>query len=66
MHPIIGLLVLISLAAFVAFAFRRGMGVPRSGRNDYGEAASGGPDSGPGHSADGGFSHGIQNSPALP
>ena len=34
MHPIIGLLILIGAAAFVVFAFRQGMGTPRSGRDD--------------------------------
>jgi hypothetical protein len=54
-HPIIGLLILIGIVGFVAFAFRQGMGVPRSGREDYGPNI--GSDGGVGHS-DGGFGHG--------
>jgi hypothetical protein len=60
MHLIIGLFILIGIATFVVFAFWQGMGVPRSGREDYGPSV--GSDGGSGHSADGRFGHGSQSS----
>ncbi len=58
MHPILGLLILIGVFAFVVFAFRQGTRVWRDDRPDRG-AGYGGSDSGfTHHSGDGGFGHG--------
>jgi hypothetical protein len=55
MHPLIGMAILIGAAAFVVFAFRQGMRVPRSDRQDD-LGAWAGRDSGPSHHADSGGS----------
>jgi hypothetical protein len=59
MHALIGLSILIGVAAFVTFAFRQGMGVRREHREDNMPALGVGSDSGPHNHADGGgFGHG--------
>jgi hypothetical protein len=59
MHPILGLLILIGVGAFVVFAFRQGTRVRRDDRPDHGTAYGAGSDSGfTHHSGDGGFGHG--------
>jgi hypothetical protein len=57
MHLIVGLLILSGIGAFVVFTFWQGMGIPRSGREDYGSGIGSGGGGG-NHSADGGFGHG--------
>jgi hypothetical protein len=59
MHPLLGLLILAAMGAFLVFAFRQGMGVQRSRRRDDGEAwPLAGRDSGSSHDAGSGFGHG--------
>jgi hypothetical protein len=58
MHPLLGLLMLAGVGAFLVFAFRQGMGVRRDDRRDGGYPG-GTSDLGPSHhSGDGGFGHG--------
>jgi hypothetical protein len=57
MHPIVGLLILMSVAAFVVFAFRQGMRVRRDDRPDRSGAYGGDSQAGGSHH-DGGFGHG--------
>jgi hypothetical protein len=49
MHPLLGLLILIGLAAFIVFAFRKGLNVRRDDRPDRGAAYGGGADMGGSH-----------------
>ena len=58
MHPILGLVMLLGVGAFIAFTFRQGMRVRRDSRPDSGSGYGGG-DSGFSHgSGDGGVGHG--------
>ena len=58
MHPILGLLILIGVGAFVVFVFRQGTRVRPDDRPDRG-SGYGGSDSGfSHHSGDGGVGHG--------
>ena len=57
MHPILGLLILIGVGAFVVFAFRQGMGTKRSGRTDDHSAVGMGSGSGYHPPGDGGVGH---------
>jgi hypothetical protein len=60
MHPILGLLMLLGLGAFIAFCFRKGQRVRPDGRPDSGSGYYGAPDSGVSHGGGdgGGVGHG--------
>jgi hypothetical protein len=57
MHAVVGLLILIGVAAFVVFAFRQGQRVKRDRREDNQSAVGVGRDSGFHHTDGGGFGH---------